>query len=169
MRVAGIDPGLAATGYGIIERTGNRITPLKWGVIRSGTGSLPDRLRFIHSKLAEILSEFKPARVGVEDIFTGRNPRSALLMGHARGVILLAAGDDSRIVEQFAPRTIKQAVVGQGNASKEQVRFMVYSILGISGEKIPIDASDALAVAVCCLLRDSSPLNVLRKRIIHGR
>jgi len=154
MIVAGIDPGLAATGYGAIERVGNKITPLDWGVIRSGKGSLAERLQSIHTGLVEFFNEHHPDLVGVEEIFTGRNPRSALLLGHARGVIMLAATSGGRMVREYPARSVKQAVVGRGAASKEQVRFMVSRILGLGDTRLAMDASDALAVAICCLMRD---------------
>ena len=153
MKIIGIDPGLAATGYGIIQRNGNRITPLGWGVIRSGGESLPQRLVKIFDEVSVVFREHRPAVVAVEEIFTGRNPRTALKMGHARGVVLLAAAQGGYPVQEYSTATIKQSVVGHGRASKQQVGYMVVKLLGLSGEELPEDASDALAAALCCLLK----------------
>jgi len=109
MKVLGIDPGLTATGYGIVERIGNRITPLGWGVIRSGEGSLAERLDCIFSRVTEIISKYHPELVAVEDIFTGRNPRSGLKLGHARGVLILAAARGGYAVREYPAATVKQA------------------------------------------------------------
>ncbi len=154
MIIAGLDPGLAATGYGVIESKGNVLTPLTWGVIRSGEGELADRLAKLHDRILTILDEYRPEMVAVEAIFSGNNARSALLLGHARGALLLAAAAGERKVLEYPARVIKQAVVGRGAASKEQVRFMVGRILNTPEDKIPFDASDALAAAVCGYLRE---------------
>lgn len=158
MIIAGIDPGLAATGYGVVERVGNRITPLDWGVLRSSGQQLSERLEKIYTGLSEVFRRHDPNIVAIEDIFTGRNPRSALLVGHARGVAMLAAALGGYEVREFAARSVKQAVVGRGSASKEQVGYMVDRILGLGGKPLPKDASDALAVAICCLLKDEKSL-----------
>jgi len=153
MIIAGVDPGLAVTGFGLIQVKGNLITPLKWGVIRSGKGELATRLKLLHNRLAEILLEHKPDLVAVEDIFFGANPRSALMLGHARGVLLLAAELYCGNVHEYPARLIKQSVVGRGGASKEQVRFMVSKLLRIDEKDMILDASDALAAAICCSIR----------------
>ncbi|MBT3231347.1 MAG: crossover junction endodeoxyribonuclease RuvC [Calditrichaeota bacterium] len=156
MIIAGVDPGLAATGYGVIEQIGNRITPLEWGVIRSGEGTLADRLQKIHNRLVDVFENHNPDLIGVEDIFIGQNPRSALMLGHARGVILLAAASRECRVYEYPARSVKQSVVGNGGARKEQVRFMVSRLLGTGEKKIAMDASDALAVAICCSMRNGT-------------
>lgn len=163
MKVVGIDPGLTATGYGIVERIGNRVTPLGWGVIRSGSGSMAERLDKIYEKIVTVLGEQFPDLVGVEDIFTGCNPRSGLKLGHARGVILLAAARGGFSVKEYPSATVKQAVVGNGRASKQQVSYMVRKLLNLKDEILPEDAADALAVALCCLIREKSPMNLARK------
>ncbi|MFH0765249.1 MAG: crossover junction endodeoxyribonuclease RuvC [Calditrichota bacterium] len=149
----GIDPGLVATGYGVVERLGSRVTPLVWGVIRSGGRPLPDRLKIIYDKLRLILTESAPDLVCIEEVFSGRNPRSALLVGHARGAAILAAAAGGYEVREFSARTVKQAVVGRGAASKDQVSFMVSRLLNMNNVKIPRDAADALAVALCGLFK----------------
>lgn len=154
MIIAGVDPGLAATGFGVIEQIGNRITPLEWGVIRSGEGTLAERLQKIHNQLIDIFKKHNPDLIGIEDIFIGQNPRSALMLGHARGVILLAAASRECRVFEYPARLVKQSVVGNGGARKEQVRFMVSRLLATGDKKIAMDASDALAVAICCSMRN---------------
>jgi len=156
--VVGIDPGLSATGYGIVERIGNRITPLGWGVIRSKSDLLPERLERIHRKIVAILEEYSPDIVGIEDIFTGINPRSGLRLGHARGVAVLAAAQGGFSVMEYPSATVKQSVAGNGRASKQQVKFMVGKLLGLKDVKLAEDAADALAVALCCLIRERIPL-----------
>ena len=155
MRVVGIDPGLSATGYGIVERKGNLITPLDWGVIRSAS-SLPiaQRLKKIYDQLTAVLKEQTPDMVAVEDIYSGLNPRSGLKLGHARGAAILAAAQDGYEVREYPAATVKQAVVGRGRASKQQVEYMVKKLLNLGDAKIAEDAADALAVALCCLLRE---------------
>lgn len=154
MRVLGIDPGLTATGYGIVDKTGNRFTAVDWGVVRSSGDDLGNRLRLIHERLIEKLREHKPNIVSVELVFLGRNPRSALMMGHARGVALLAASSEGYPIREYAATLVKQSVVGNGRAAKQQVNFMVSKLLNLQGHKIAADASDALAIALCCLFRE---------------
>lgn len=154
MIILGIDPGLTATGFGFIECSGNRITPLEWGVIRSKDGELSVRLGRIYAKLVEKIEKRHPDIIGVEEIFFGRNVRSALMMGHARGVALLAASQSERPVREYAATVVKQAVVGNGRASKQQVEFMVRKLLSIGETELASDASDALAVAICCFMRE---------------
>ncbi len=162
MKVLGIDPGLTATGYGIIERTGNRLTPIDWGVIRSGKGELACRLKIIFDMLSAKLIEHKPDCVSIEQVFLGRNPRSALLMGHARGVAMLAAEIAGYPIREFAATVVKQAVVGNGRASKQQVSFMVSKLLNLQDKKLALDASDALGIAICGLFREQSIIGQLR-------
>lgn len=119
MKVLGIDPGLTATGIGVIEQNGNTITPLQWGVIRSGKGELAVRLKKIYQAVVEITTQHRPDLVGVEDIFTAQNPRSALLLGHARGVILIAGSAGGSPVLEYPARSVKLSVVGRGSATKE--------------------------------------------------
>lgn len=154
MIVFGIDPGLTATGYGVVEKSGSRITPLEWGVIRSGKGELPERLEKLYSHLIETLNRFKPDLVAVESIFLARDPKAALLIGHARGIALLAAVQNGAKVVEYPVNTVKQAVVGKGHAAKEQVRYMVGRLLSMDMDKVAEDASDALAVAVSGCLKN---------------
>jgi crossover junction endodeoxyribonuclease RuvC len=156
VKALGIDPGLTATGYGVVEQSGNRMTPLAWGVIRSTETTLAGKLSDIHGKLVAVLEEYHPDLVAVEEIFLSRNARSALLMGHARGVAILSAGAGGYPVREYPANTVKQAVAGRGGAAKQQVQYMVGRLLGLTEEKIAEDASDALAVAICCLLKEGT-------------
>jgi len=161
MRVLGIDPGLTATGYAVVDKIGNRLTAVDWGVVRSGKGELGDRLNLIYERLIQKLTEHRPGMVSVELVFLGRNPRSALMMGHARGIALLAAAREGYPIREYAATVVKQSVVGNGRAAKQQVNFMVTKLLNLQGQKIASDASDALAIALCCLFREA--LNERRK------
>jgi len=147
MIVLGVDPGSHATGYGVIA-TGPVARMLAGGVIRAGrAAALPERLLTIHRELAAVIAEHRPDAMAVEDLFNARNPRSSLILGHARGVILLTGADAGLPVAEYAPREVKQALTGNGAAAKEQVRFMVMRLLRLKSEP-PLDQSDALAVAL---------------------
>jgi crossover junction endodeoxyribonuclease RuvC len=145
--VLGVDPGSHATGYGVIS-TGPVVRMLAGGVIRASAGApLADRLLAIHGKLAEVIAAHAPEAMAVEALFNARNPRSSLILGHARGAILLAGAQAGLPVNEYAPREVKQALTGNGAAAKEQVRFMVMRLLRLADEP-PLDMSDALAVAL---------------------
>ncbi|MCP4572596.1 MAG: crossover junction endodeoxyribonuclease RuvC [bacterium] len=147
MIILGVDPGSHATGYGVI-RTSPVARMLAGGVIRTNARApLADRLLTIHDALVEVIAGHDPEAMVVEDLFNARNPRSALVLGHARGVILLAGARAGLPVHEYAPRDIKKAVTGNGGAAKEQVRFMVMRLLGLR-EEPPLDQSDALAAAL---------------------
>ncbi|MFC2150206.1 crossover junction endodeoxyribonuclease RuvC [Calditrichota bacterium] len=150
MIILGVDPGLSATGYGAINVSGNQLTPLTWGVIRSKGKELGIRLLNIHQQLSQIIDLQRPDIVAVEEVFSGKNPRTAIVMGHARGVILLAVEESGAKLNEFPTRLIKQSVVGRGGASKQQVEYMVRRLLNLGTADLAEDASDALAVAICC-------------------
>lgn len=154
--IMGIDPGLTATGYGVITVEGDQLEAVDWGVIHPDGDGLPDRLRCIYGRLIELLKRHRPAMVAVEDIFLGRNPRSALLIGHARGVVLLAAAACGIPVREFPAAVIKRSLVGGGRAAKPQVAYMVGQILSLRAARLPADAADALAAAITCSFRDST-------------
>ena len=147
MIILGVDPGSHATGYGVIE-TGPVVRMLGGGVIRCAKGApLPERLLTIHTELTAAIGRYNPEAMAVEDLFNAKNARSSLILGHARGVILLAGSTAGLAVAEYAPREVKQALTGNGAAAKEQVRFMVMRLLGLRDEP-PLDQSDALAVAL---------------------
>ena len=150
MKIFGIDPGSDRTGYGCVETDGSRQRIIASGVITGPTGaSFPEKLLRIHSRLAVLLAECRPDSVAIENLFHAANVRSALRLGHARGVAMLAAVEAGLPVVEYTPAEIKRAVVGYGRAEKHQIQAMVKVILGLSTVPEPHDAADALAVAIC--------------------
>lgn len=163
MRVLGIDPGSRFCGFGVVEDAGGtRVRHLAHGVLSLGEDEpIEERLRLLHLGLARELSAHRPDVVAIEDVFHARNARSALVLGQARGVALLAAAQSGAKVRSFPPSTIKQAVTGTGRAEKDQVGRMVAVLLGITIEG-RLDASDALATAICGILRAHDPEKAVR-------
>ena len=152
MRIFGIDPGSERTGYGCVERSGSRHRLVTCGVIAvPASATFPERLKYIHQHLVRLLAECRPDCVAVESIFHARNVRSALKLGHARGVALLAASEAGVGVVEYAPAEVKRAVVGYGRAEKGQIQQMVKLLLGLDAAPASHDAADALAVALCHL------------------
>ncbi len=150
MKIFGIDPGSERTGYGCVDTDGSRHKIVTSGAIRTkASASFPEKLLSIHTGLAALLSECQPDCVAIENLFTAVNPRSALKLGHARGVAVLAAVQAGLPVFEYTPAEVKLAVVGHGRAEKHQVQQMVKLILGLATLPTPFDASDALAVAIC--------------------
>lgn len=148
-RILGIDPGTIALGWGVIESNGHNTRLLEFGVIRTAPkAELPVRLRTIFKDLQVVIDQYRPNVMAVEEVFLGKNARSALWIGHARAVALLAAAEHGISTAEYAPREVKMSVVGNGAASKNQVKYMVGIILGTQA-RIPQDAADALAVALC--------------------
>jgi crossover junction endodeoxyribonuclease RuvC len=150
MKVFGIDPGSERTGYGCIDTDGRRHHLLVCGALSApGAATFPDRLRHIHEGLARLLAEQRPDCVAIENIFHAKNVRSALRLGHARGVALLAAAAVGVPIAEYTPAEIKRAVVGFGRAEKPQVGQMVKLLLRLDAPPSPHDAADAIAVAIC--------------------
>lgn len=150
MRIFGIDPGSERTGYGCVESDGRRLRLVSSGVIRAQPGdAFPARLARIHSELLLVLAEARPDAVAIENVFHAVNARSALKLGHARGVAMLAAVQAVCDVVEYTPAEVKRAVVGYGRAEKPQVQQMVKLLLGLPRIPTPHDAADALAVAIC--------------------
>ena len=150
MIVLGIDPGTAATGYGIVERTGSRLRLIDYGCVETlSTQPLPERLLFIHQAVSELIEAHRPELVGVERLFFNRNVQTAFAVGQARGAVLLAAAQAGVEVFEYGPHEVKMAVTGYGRAGKDQVQRMVQVVLGMSILPRPDDAADALAVAIC--------------------
>jgi crossover junction endodeoxyribonuclease RuvC len=150
VKIFGIDPGSERTGYGCVVSDGRRHRLVTCGALTPPSGaSLPDRLLVIHTGLADLLAEYRPDCVAIENIFHARNVRSALRLGHARGVALLAASAAGVLIVEYTPAEIKRAVVGFGRAEKPQVGQMVKMLLGLADAPSPHDAADALAVAIC--------------------
>ena len=157
MRILGIDCGSLVTGYGVIEANGRDSRPVGYGAIETSAGrELPDRLRELADGLEEVIREFRPEEAAVEGVFTKVNPRSALVLAEVRGAALLCVARAGLQVASYTPAQVKSSVVGHGNASKKQVRYMVGVLLGLREAVSPLDVSDALAVAYChANLRDA--------------
>lgn len=159
MTILGIDPGSTVTGYGLIQHEDRVSRLLECGCIRTkARTSFPERLKKIYAELTDRLAELRPDEVAVEDVFYSENVKAALRIGHARGVILLAAANAGVPIAEYTPREVKRAVVGSGAASKEQVQFMVKHILHLKELPHPYDVTDALAVALCHIHRLGSPV-----------
>lgn len=148
IRVLGIDPGSRVTGYGVIETDGSRSRHLGSGCIRTASGPFPERLGEIFRGISEILLEWQPQEVAVEQVFVSRNAASALKLGQARGAAISAIVTRELPVFEYTPAAVKQGLVGNGRAEKEQVQHMVRVILGVQGRMV-LDESDALAIALC--------------------
>jgi crossover junction endodeoxyribonuclease RuvC len=153
--VLGVDPGTAATGYGVVERADSMPYRLiECGVIRPpATSSLSGKLDAIFAEIEALLSRHRPDVLAVESVFVAQNPRSALILGHARGVILLAGARASVTVAEYAPRDVKAAVVGAGSATKAQIQMMVTRLLRLKTAPKPADAADGVAIALTHCLR----------------
>jgi crossover junction endodeoxyribonuclease RuvC len=150
VRVFGIDPGSERTGYGCVETDGSRHRIVMCGAVgASASASFSDKLFEIHRRLVELLAECHADSVAIENIFYAANVRSALKLGHARGVAMLAAAQAGLTVVEYTPAEIKRAVVGYGRAEKQQVQHMVKLLLDLPAVPSPHDAADALAVAIC--------------------
>ena len=148
MIILGIDPGLRITGFGVIEQTGSKLRYVTSGCVRSGEGELAVRLKVILDGLAEVIEANLPQEVAIEKVFVNVNPQSTLLLGQARGTAICAAVIAGLPVAEYTALQVKQAVVGNGHASKEQVQEMVRRLLVLRGNPSP-DAADALACAIC--------------------
>jgi len=156
--VLGIDPGLANTGYGVIARDRGRLAARDGGVIETRAGIPQERrLADIHAAIDVLLSEHEPDAVALEELYFGQNVRTAFAVGHARGAVMLAAGQRGVPCASYTPQKIKSAVCGNGRAAKDQVARMVQALLALSAEPASDHASDALAVAICHV--NSAPLS----------
>ena len=165
MIVFGIDPGSERTGYGCVESDGRRHRLLVCGALSApSAASFPERLRHIHHGLAGLLAEQRPDCVAIENIFHARNVRSALRLGHARGVALLAAASTGVAIAEYTPAEIKRAVVGFGRAEKPQVGRMVKLLLGLDSVPASHDAADAIAVAICHIHSSTGAAAALGRR-----
>ena len=150
VRILGLDPGLRHTGWGVIEKNGSRLTFIAAGVINpNDKNELSVRLSELHVNLKEVLESYAPDEAAVEETFVNKNPNSTLKLGQARGVVLLTPALYNIPVAEYTPNQIKKMVVGVGHADKTQVDMMVRTLLKSVPEKIPPDAADALAIALC--------------------
>ena len=152
MLVLGIDPGTAITGYGLVREAGDQLQAVAYGAITTPSDwALPQRLRKIYGDLTVLIREYSPTESAVEQLFFSRNVKTALAVGQARGVVLLAMADGGLPVHEYTPLQVKQSVVGYGRAEKAQVQELVKLLLGLEAVPQPDDAADALAVAICHL------------------
>jgi len=150
LRVLGIDPGLANTGYGLVEEKGGKLSACGFGSISTRSGlPIPERLDTIYRETVSLIRKFSPDIVVLEKLFFNTNRKTAGAVGEARGVILLACEHCGVQSHEYAPLEVKMAVVGNGNAKKEQVKYMVGSILKLSGKPVSLHTTDALAIAIC--------------------
>lgn len=150
MIIIGIDPGSLLTGFGIIKTSPAQIKRIYSGVIvLKNFTKISDRLEKIYNELFDIIKQYKPEHFAIETAFYGKNVQSALKIGYARGVAILAASHSGLVINEYSPREIKKSIVGNGAASKKQVLFMVKNLLNISNLKLKPDESDALATALC--------------------
>lgn len=150
MVVIGIDPGIRKTGYGVIRATNNVPELVDYGIISSdSTDPVANRIYSIFSDVQDLIDKYNPTVLSIEDIFFGKNVKSMLLLGQARGAALIAAASKDLIIYEYSPKKIKQSLTGNGNSEKHQVQFMVQNLLRLSSPPSPHDASDALAAALC--------------------
>lgn len=150
MRIIGLDPGLRHTGWGVVDKEGNRYTFVAAGVINPDTTlDLSQRLAILHKDLCTLFDKMRPDAAAVEETFVNKNPNSTLKLGQARGVVLCVPALYNIPVQEYTPNHIKKMVVGVGHAEKDQVALMIRKILKNVPEKIPADATDALAMALC--------------------
>lgn len=150
MRILGIDPGYAILGYGIVDLVGNRFKVVDYGAVTTEAGmEMPDRLKILYNALMELILRYEPEVASVEELFFNTNAKTAILVGQARGVAVLACANSGLEIEEYTPLQIKQALVGYGRAEKKQVQQMVKTILNLKEVPKPDDTADALAAAVC--------------------
>ena len=150
MRILGIDPGYAILGYGILDYKGNKFSPVAYGSITTEAHTPPEeRLKVLYDELTEIIKEYRPDEASVEELFFNNNAKTAIMVGEARGIVLLACVNNGVKISEYTPLQIKQALVGFGRADKKQVQTMVKTILGLDKVPKPDDTADALAAAIC--------------------
>lgn len=150
MRILGIDPGVAIVGYGVIEYDKNNFKVIDYGKITTPAKTpLPKRLKMVYDSMTELIDTYKPNVVAMEELFFNTNVTTAIAVGHARGVLVLAAENAETALAEYTPLQIKQAVTGYGRADKNQVQQMVKMFLGLTEVPKPDDTADALAVAIC--------------------
>lgn len=150
MIILGIDPGIAIVGYGLIQMDGNKLNMLEYGCITTSSKSdTPTRLKVIYDEITDIIKEYKPSELAIEELFFNKNVKTAIMVGQARGVEILAAANCGLDIYEYTPLQVKQAVVGYGRAEKHQVQEVVKMILNMNRIPKPDDAADALAIAIC--------------------
>ena len=152
MRVIGIDPGTAITGWGIVEGSGSELQMVAVGTITTAAGTpLPERLQIIYHELTAIIEQWQPSTAAIEELFFSKNAKTALAVGHGRGVAMLALANADLSITEYKPLEVKQAITGHGGADKKQMQQMVKLLLALDYIPRPDDAADALAIAICHL------------------
>ena len=150
MKIIGIDPGLVQTGFGIINVRDNQVSLIDYGIIKPvSRDTLSNRLLTIFNNMCEIISNYNPQVFAIEDVFYGKNVKSAMRLGQARGAAMVAAASKNMPIYEYSARKVKQSITGNGNAHKSQIQFMVKSKLQMDHNPEPMDAADALAIALC--------------------
>ena len=150
MRIIGIDPGYAIMGYGVIEKNGNNHVPLAYGVITTDKDmSMPDRLKVLYNGLMDVIAEYQPDEASIEQLYFNTNQTTAIFVGQARGVAILACANNGVSIYEYTPLQIKTSITGYGRAEKKQMQNMVRVYLGLEEIPKPDDAADALAAAIC--------------------
>ena len=150
MRILGIDPGYAILGWGVIDMKGNHFKVVDYGAVTTDSKmEMPDRLKVLYNSLMDIITEYEPDVASIEELFFNTNAKTAILVGQARGVAVLACANSGLDIEEYTPLQIKQGLVGYGRAEKKQVQLMVKTILNLQEIPKPDDTADALAAAVC--------------------
>ncbi len=150
MIILGVDPGVAVTGYALLDITKNSASTIDYGCIKtSRTTSFPLRLKAIYDGITQLIDKYCPQVIVLEEVFYVQNIKTALKMGHVRAVTLLAAVNSDVLISEFSTREIKQSITGNGAASKQQVQRMVINLLNLSESSIPYDVTDAMAAAIC--------------------
>jgi crossover junction endodeoxyribonuclease RuvC len=151
MRVMGVDPGLTRAGFAVVEQSGGKLRALEFGTVRAAGDDIPAQLADLRARLAQAVERHRPEAMAVERLFVTRNQRTAIRVGQASAMALLVAAEGGIPVTEYGPLQVKQAVVGVGSATKDQVSFMVGRLLGLTEKPDTADASDALALAICHL------------------
>lgn len=150
MRILGIDPGYAILGWGVIDVTGNRFSVVDYGsILTDNSMKMPARLQVLYNGLTELINKYKPDDASIEQLFFNNNAKTAILVGEARGVAVLACANGNLNIGEYTPLQIKQALVGYGRADKKQVQYMVKTMLNLKSVPKPDDTADALAAAIC--------------------
>lgn len=150
MRILGIDPGYAIMGYGVIDVEGNHFKPVTFGSVTTDAGTpMPDRLKHLYNSLMDIIAETEPDEAGIEELFFNSNAKTAIMVGQARGVAVLACANSGLDIFEYTPLQIKQGLIGYGRADKKQIQMMVKTMLNLKEVPKPDDTADALAAAIC--------------------
>ncbi|MDU3211269.1 crossover junction endodeoxyribonuclease RuvC [Anaerococcus sp.] len=150
MKILGIDPGIAIMGYGVVEFKANKVKVIENGVVTtSSKTTTPERLSILYKNLNEIIKEFKPDEFAIEELFFNQNVKTAITVGHARGIQILSAQENNLPIYEYTPLQIKQAITGYGRANKSQMQKTVTTLLNLKEIPKPDDAADALSVALC--------------------